>query len=121
MSHDVFQLQMDAILEQYPGVIGIHDDVVIFGVSNKHHDANIVNSWMCVKRKALYWTAWNKLRRQHVSFFGAEYSEKGMHSEPKKTQGIVEMTALQDKQQLQSFLGMVNYIGTFIPHLSHYT
>ena len=26
-----------------------------------------------------------------------------------------------DKQQLQSFLGMVNYMGTFIPNLSHHT
>ena len=28
MSQDVFQLCMDAILEQCPGVIGIHDDIV---------------------------------------------------------------------------------------------
>ena len=32
MSQDMFQLWMDAILEQCPGVIGIHDDMVIFGV-----------------------------------------------------------------------------------------
>ena len=44
-----------------------------------------------------------------------------MHPDPKKIQGIVEMTALQDKQQLQSFLGMVNYMGMFIPNLSHHT
>ena len=31
MSQDMFQLRMDAILEQCPGVIGIHDDMVIFG------------------------------------------------------------------------------------------
>ena len=31
------------------------------------------------------------------------------------------MTAPTDKQQLQSFLGMVNYMGTFIPNLSHHT
>ena len=31
------------------------------------------------------------------------------------------MTAPMDKQQLQSFLGMVNYMGTFIPNLSHHT
>ena len=31
------------------------------------------------------------------------------------------MTAPKDKQQLQSFLGMVNYMGTFIPNLSHHT
>ena len=31
------------------------------------------------------------------------------------------MTVPKDKQQLQSFLGMVNYMGTFIPNLSHHT
>ena len=31
------------------------------------------------------------------------------------------MTAPMDKQQLQSFLGVVNYMGTSIPNLSHHT
>ena len=31
------------------------------------------------------------------------------------------MTVPTDKQQLQSFRGMVNYMGTFIPNLSHHT
>ena len=44
-----------------------------------------------------------------------------MHPDPKKVQGIIEMTVPKDKQQLQSFLGMVNYMGTFIPKLSHHT
>ena len=43
MSQDVFQLQMDAILEECPGVIGIHDDMVIFGVDQQYHDANLIN------------------------------------------------------------------------------
>ena len=43
MSQDVFQLRMDAILEQCPGVIGIHDDMVIFGVDQEDHDANLIN------------------------------------------------------------------------------
>ena len=44
-----------------------------------------------------------------------------MHPDPKKVQGITEMTVPKDKQQLQSFLGMVNNMGTFIPNLSHHT
>ena len=44
-----------------------------------------------------------------------------MHPDLKKVQGITEMTVPTDKQQLQSFLGMVNYMGTFIPNLSHHT
>ena len=41
--------------------------------------------------------------------------------DPKEVQGIEEMTAPETKQQLQSFLGMVTYMGNFIPHLSHHT
>ena len=43
MSQDVFQLRMNAILEQCPGVIGIHDDMVILGVDQQDHDANLIN------------------------------------------------------------------------------
>ena len=59
-----------------------------------------------------------ELQRERVTFFGAEYSTEGMHPDPKKVQGITEMTPPSDKQQLQSFLGMVNYMGIFIPNLS---
>ena len=43
MSQDLFQLRMDAILEQCPGVIGIHDDMVIFGVDQQDHDVKLIN------------------------------------------------------------------------------
>ena len=122
MSQDVFQLWMDAILEQCPGVIGIHDDMVIFGVDQQDHDTNLINLLnICQKEGLVLNSKKLELQRERVTFFGAEYSAQGMHPDPKKVQGITEMTAPKDKQQLQSFLGMVNYIGTFIPNLSHHT
>ena len=122
MSQDVFQLWMDAILEQCPGVIGIHNDMVIFGVDQQDHDANLINLLnVCQKEGLVLNSKKLELRRERVTFFGAEYSTQGMHPDPKKVQGIAEMTAPTDKQQLQSFLGMVNYMGTFIPNLSHHT
>ena len=121
MSQDVFQMRMDAILEQCPGVIGIHDDMVIYGVDQEDHDANLINLLnVCQKEGLVLNSKKLELRRERVTFFGAEYSALGMHPDPKKVQGITEMTAPTDKQQLQSFLGMVNYMGTFIPNLSHH-
>ena len=122
MSQDVFQLRMDAILEQCPGVIGIHHDMVIFGVDQEDHDANLINLLnVCQKEGLVLNSKKLELRRERVTFFRAEYSAQGMHPDPKKVQEITEMTAPMDKQQLQSFLGMVNYMGTFIPNLSHHT
>ena len=122
MSQDLFQLWMDAILKQCPGVKGIHDDTVIFGVDQQDHDINLINLLnICQKEGLVLNSKKLELRRERVTFFGAEYSAQGMHPDPKKVQGITEMTAPTDKQQLQSFLGMVNYMGTFIPNLSHHT
>ena len=111
MSQDVFQLRMDAILKQCPGVIGIHDDMVIFGVDLQDHDANLINLLNVCQKEGLVLNS-KKLELQR---------ERGMHPDPKKVQGITEMTAPTEKQQLQSFLGMVNYMGAFIPNLSHHT
>ena len=38
----------------------------------------------------------------------------------KKIQGMVEIIPPIDKQQLASFIGMVTYMGNFVPHLSHH-
>ena len=62
-----------------------------------------------------------ELRKEQVTFFGALFSKEGMRPDPKKLQGIEDLTPPADKQQLQSFLGMVTYMGEFIPHVSHHT
>ena len=43
MSQDVFQMKMDLIMERCPGVISIHDDIVVYGVSDEDYDANLIN------------------------------------------------------------------------------
>ena len=122
MSQDVFQLQMDTILEQCPGVIGINDNMVIFWMDQEDHDANLINLLnVCQKEGLVLNSKKLELQRERVTFFRVEYSTQGMHPDPKKVQGITQITAPTDKRQLQSFLGMVNYMGTFVPNLSHHT
>ena len=122
MSQDVFQMKMDPIMERCPGVINIHDDIVVYGVSEEDHDANLVNLLNVAQIEGLVLNSKKlELKCPRVSFFGAEYTTDGMHPCPKKIQGITEMTPPTDKQQLASFIGMVTYMGNFVPHLSHHT
>ena len=114
MSQDVFQMKMDLIMERCPGVISIHNDIVVYGVSEEDHDANLVNLLNVAQIEGLVLNSKKlELKRPRVSFFGAEYSADGMHPCPKKIQGITEMTPPTDKQQLASFIGMVTYMGNF--------
>ena len=93
MSQDIFQMKMDLIMERCPGVISIHDDIVVYGVSKEDHDANLVNLLNVAQIEGLVLNSKKlELKRPRVSFFGAEYSADGMHPCPKKIQGITEMT-----------------------------
>ena len=122
MSQYVFQMKMDLIMERCPGVISIHNNIVVYGTSEEDHDANLINILNVAQVEGLLLNSKNlELKCPRVSFFGAEYSADGMHPCPKKIQGITEMTPPIDKQQLASFIGMVTYMGNFMPHLSHHT
>ena len=123
MSQDVFQMKMDLIMERCSGVISIHDDIVVYRVSDEDHDANLINLLNVAQVEVLVLNSKKlELKCPRVSFFGVEYSADGMHPCPKKIQGITEMTPPPiDKQQLASFIGMVTYMGNFMPHLFHHT
>ena len=61
------------------------------------------------------------IKQESVTFFGGVFSAEGYSPNPEKIQGISKMTPPQTKQELQSFLGAVNYLQTFVPHLSSNT
>ena len=89
MSQDVFQLWMDAILEQCPGVIGIHDDMVIFGVDQEHHDANLINLLnVCQKEGLVLNSKKLELRRERESHSsGQSTAQKACIQTPRRSKG----------------------------------
>ena len=58
------------------------------------------------------------MQQESISFFGVTFGKDGMSPDSKKIQGMLEMSAPRDATQLQSFLGIVNFLHPFIPHLS---
>ena len=122
MSQDVFQMKMDLIMERWPGVISINDDIVVYGVSEEDHDANLVNLLNVAQIEGLVLNSKKfELKRPRVLFFGAEYSAD-LPSLPKEDTGNNrDDPPPTDKLQLASFIGMVTYMGNIVPHLSHHT
>ena len=115
-------MKMDLIMEKCKGVISIHDDIVIYGTSEEDHDANLINLLSVAQVEGLVLNSKKlELKQPRVSFFRAEHSVEGMHPHLKKVQCIIEMTLEIDKQQLAGFIGIVTYMGNFVPHLSHHT
>ncbi|XP_055715454.1 uncharacterized protein K02A2.6-like [Phlebotomus papatasi] len=56
-----------------------------------------------------------------VKFLGHILSADGLSPDPEKLQAIDRLKAPTDKKSLQRFLGMITYVGKFIPNLSEHT
>ena len=59
------------------------------------------------------------VKSKSCSFFGEIYTPQGIKPDPKKA--IKKMQALSTKQELHSFLGMIDYLSQFIPSMSDLT
>ena len=121
MSQDIFQMRMDDIVVQCPGVLAIHNDMFIYGKNDRDHDTNINLFNMSQKEGLMFNSKKCAMKQESVTFFGGVFSAEGYSPDLEKIQGISKMTPPQTKQELQSFLGAVNYLQTFVPHLSSNT
>ena len=113
---------MDQILERCKGVIGIADDVVIYGDDDEDHDQNLHNFMCRAREHGLVFNGEKcEVKKDLVTFFGTVYGANGAHPDPKKVDAIHKMPPPDSKLQLQHFFRMVTYLSPFIPSLSTHT
>ena len=115
---DVYQMKIDQFLKGLNGVIAIHDDITVFGKDGDAHDQNLIALMERAQQVGLTFN--NRkcmIRKPWISFIGVLYSENNVSLDPKKIQGILGIQPPTDVTQLQSFLGVVNFMDNFIPHL----
>ena len=122
VSQDIFQARMDEILEGLNGVVGIADDITVFGETEKEHDANLIALMKRAQEKGLAFNS-NKchIKTDKITFFGNEYSKEGLRADPSKVEAIMNIPTPSNKKELQQFLGLMTYLSQFIPHFSEKT
>ena len=71
VAQDVFQRKLDAIFLDVPGVMGIADDMVIYGKTDLEHDRHLINFLnICRKNTLMLNPDKMQFRLPQVSFFG---------------------------------------------------
>ena len=119
VAQDVFQRKLDSIFLDIPGVTGIADDMIIYGRDDQEHDGNLLNFLEVCRNNNLTLNAEKmQFRLPKVSFFGHTWSDKGLSPDPKKIEAVKRMEMPQDVETMRSFLGLVNYLNRFSPHLA---
>lgn len=116
---EIFQKTLERILLGCEGVINFIDDILVFGKDRKEHDdrlemvLKVLKSHNVILReeKCIY-------RAKVVKFLGHELSENGVRPLDKYLSAIKDFRAPATISELQSFLGLVNFVGKWIPHLA---
>lgn len=95
------------------------DDILISGETQQEHDEALKQVVKQARKLNIKFNL-NKLQyeKNEVKFLGMVFNEKGITPDPERVKSIVELKIPQNIKQLQSFLGMVNYLRLFIPNMS---
>ena len=116
---DIFQRKLDAIFLNVLGVTGIADDMIIYRRSDLEHDKHLPNFLeVCRKNTMTLNPDKMQFRLPQVSFFGHQWSAKGLSPDPKKIAVVKRMNLPGDVETMRSFLGLVNYLNRFSLHLA---
>ena len=120
-AQDVFQERVDNIFGDVPGCTGIADDLIIAGwkEDGSDHDATLKTVLERARSSGLRFNDDKMVVRcKEIPFFGHIIGENGIRPDPSKVQAITAMTEPEDIKELQTFLGMTNYLSRFTPRLS---
>ena len=115
----IWQRLMEEILSGIPGVTVFIDDIRITGPNDKVHLERLAE---VLKRLSEYGMRVNldkcQFFEEKIEYCGYIIDRRGIHKVQKKIDAVQNMPVPQNKDQVRSFVGLVNYYGRFFPQLS---
>ncbi|XP_029166467.1 uncharacterized protein K02A2.6-like isoform X1 [Nylanderia fulva] len=119
---EIFQKVLERMLLGCEGTSNFIDDIIVYGQDELSHDKRLKkvlevlkeNDVLLNERKGIYKT-------KKVEFLGHELSEEGIKPLGKYIKVIQTSRCPTTIEELQSFLGLVNFVGKWIPNLATLT
>ncbi|MES9883587.1 MAG: RNase H-like domain-containing protein [Sedimenticola sp.] len=122
VAQDVFERKMDETFEGLNGVLAIVDDILVYGKNKEEHDRNLRNVMTRARESGIKLNADKcKIGMTEVPYFGHVISSEGLKPDPNKVKAIKDMPTPQNRKELETICGMINYLTKFGPNLSELT
>ena len=117
-----FQKNMNQILEGIDGVECSIDDVLIHGKDQQEHDQRVDVVLKSIKNAGMTLNLSKcEFNKSEVKFLGHLVTAKGIKADPEKIKAIVNLPPPTSVSEVRTFLGMVNQLSKFAPHLADKT
>ena len=116
---EIFQRTMEEILSGLKGVECYQDDILLHSKTKQEHEAlkklvkdRVKKAGMELNEKKC------EYNKESIEFLGHIVDGTGLKPCPSRVEAINNFEAPSSLEQLRRFLGMITYIGRFIPDLS---
>ena len=98
------------------------DDIFIFSNAIEDHEKHLQIVFDILRQAQLYLSAQKvDLYSEKMECLGHTIDKDGIHVDPDKMQSIREWPVPQSYNEVQRFVGLVNYVLQFMPDVSSYT
>ena len=116
---EIFQRTMNELLRGIDGVICYFDDILCHTSTMEEHELLLGRVFKRLKEFGLQLNPEKcEYRKSEITFLGHIISKDGVRADDSKIAAIVNMTEPTDVAELRRYLGMVNYLSRYLPHLS---
>ncbi|UYV79423.1 K02A2.6-like [Cordylochernes scorpioides] len=119
---EVFQRCINNILSGLQGTACYMDDILIYGSTMEEHNRNLETVLRRLEENNVKLnTKKQQIAVDKVNFLGHIISRDGIAIQASRAEAIQKLKRPENKTEVQRFLGMVTYLGKFIPNLSDKT
>lgn len=119
---ELFQKVMETVVAGLEGIVVYLDDAIVFGSTVEEHDRRLQ---ALLDRLNSYDILLNlqkcKFGVKELEFLGHELSVNGIRPTENRVKAIQQFRAPANVAELRSFLGLVTYVGKFVPNLASKT
>ena len=118
-SNDLFVSALRELLQGLEGVVNITNDILVFGPTQHEYNINVITFMeRCLEVNLKLNLRKIRLNCFEVPFFGQGISAEGIKPDANKVKAIKDWPVPSNVKELQSFLGLVKYLSSFVPKLS---
>lgn len=119
---EIFQREMSVLFRGQEGVEVYMDDILVHGRDEKEHEERLQNVLQILEKAGLKLNDKKcHLRQKQLNYLGHRIDRDGVRPDPSKVSAIAELQPPSDMPGLRRFLGMVHYLGRYLPNLSEVT
>ena len=116
---EIFQRLMTELLSGHEGVVVVMDDILVYGADEEEHNRRLNAVLQTIRRSGLKLNkAKCQFNKSEIGYFGHIISAEGMKPDKSKVSAITDMPSPNNVGELRRVLGMINYLGRFLPGLS---